>query len=290
MTVQQIATLLPYLIGGLFSLALALFLLSLYHLRRGRTGQYWRLRRQAGQFGGKLFLTSLALFIVTLALAFYSGLAAIAFRGINNLFAPETPVLRGVALPTASPTDMDTPSPTAVISATPTFTVTPTPTPTIPTPEASPTPTPTATLTATITQTPTVTLTPTATYESVLRLTPPFSARHPRPDARIQITAADDAVSSTQTPLQPRTTFNAGVKRIYLFMNYQAMDDGVAWTRVLYRDGVPVQGQAYLWSMGESGAGFFFFGSDDGYLPGSYEARIYLDDVEVSRFAFTITT
>lgn len=291
MTVQQIATLLPYLIGGLFLLASALFLLSLYHLRRGRTGQYWRLRRQAGQFGGKLFLTSLVLFALALALAFYSGLATIAFRGINNLFAPNPPVLQGVALPTITSTSTETPIPTATSEMTATFTPTLTPTrpTTTPTIEPTSTSTPTLTLTATASQTPTITPTPTSTYESVLRLTPPFSTRHARPEASIQITAADETISSSQTPLQPRTTFNAGVKRIYLFMNFQGMDNGVAWTRILYRDDVAIQGQAYLWSMGEHGAGFFFFGSEEGYLPGSYEVRLYVGDLEVNRFAFTIT-
>jgi hypothetical protein len=289
MTVQQIATLLPYLIGGLFLLAFASFLLSVYHLRRGRTGQYWRLRRQAGQFGGKLFLTSLVLFVLALALALYSGLAAIAFRGINNLFAPNPPVLQGVALPTITSTVTETPIPTATTRATVTDTPTLTPTRITSTPEPTATSTPTLTLTPTLTQTPTITPTPTSTYESVLRLTPPFSTRHARPEASIQITAADEAISSSQTPLQPRTIFSAGVKRIYLFMNYQGMDDGVAWTRVLYRDDVAVQGQAYLWSMGENGASFFFFGSEDGYVPGSYEVRLYLGDTEVNRFAFTIT-
>lgn len=289
MTVQQITTLLPYIIGGLFLLAFALFFWSLYHLRRGRTGQYWRLRRQAGQFGGKLFLASLALFILALSLMFYSGLAAIAFRGINNLFAPGTPALQGVALPTETATGTEIATLTSTATVTTTTTPTPTERPSTPTPEPSLTPTLTATLTPTNTQTPTITPTPTSTFESVLNLTPPYSTRYARPDAKIQITAADDALSSSQTPLQPRNTFTAGVKRIYLFMNFQGMDDGVAWTRVLYRDNVPVQGQAYLWGMGENGVGFFFFGSEDGYLPGSYEVRLYLDDEEVSRFAFTIT-
>ncbi len=291
MTVQQIATLLPYLIGGLFLLAFASFLLSLYQLRRGRTGQYWRIRRQAGQFGGKLFLTSLVLFGVALALAFYSGLTAIAFRGLNNLFAPNAPVLQGVALPTITSTSTETTEPTATtrVTSTPAPTLTPTIITSTPTPEPTSTSTPTLTLTPTETLTPTITPTPTATYESVLRLTPPFSTRRARPEASIQITAADEAISASKTPLQPRTTFTAGVKRIYLFMNYQAMDDGVAWTRVLYRDDVAVQGQAYLWSMGENGASFFFFGSEDGYLPGGYEVRLYLGDEEINRFAFTIT-
>ena len=53
--------------------------------------------------------------------------------------------------------------------------------------------------------------------------------------------------------------------------------------------GAAVYVAAYRVAMLTSGAGFFFFGSEDGYLPGSYEVRLYVGDVEVSRFAFTIT-
>ena len=66
------------------------------------------------------------------------------------------------------------------------------------------------------------------------------------------------------------------------------MDEGVVWSRVLYRDGQAVQGQAYLWSQDESGESFFFFGNEAGYPPGEYEVRIYLGDHEVSRFDFTV--
>jgi len=50
----------------------------------------------------------------------------------------------------------------------------------------------------------------------------------------------------------------------------------------------PVQGQAYLWSQGSEGDSFFFFGSADGYAPGSYEVRLFLGNTEVSRFPFVI--
>jgi hypothetical protein len=66
------------------------------------------------------------------------------------------------------------------------------------------------------------------------------------------------------------------------------MDDGVAWSRVLYRDNQPIQGQAYLWSQGQEGSSFFFFGNEDGYEAGDYQVRLFLGEEEVSRFTFTI--
>ena len=84
MTARLIATILPYVIVAMLALALALFVLALQQLRRGRTGPYWRLRRQAGERGGQLFLASVTLFGLAFALAFFSGLADLALDGIRR--------------------------------------------------------------------------------------------------------------------------------------------------------------------------------------------------------------
>jgi hypothetical protein len=119
-------------------------------------------------------------------------------------------------------------------------------------------------------------------------LTPPAIARTARPGAAIDITGADIEIGSDNGPVQNRSEFPAGITRIYFFIRYRAMDDGVGWARVLYRDGVAVQGQAYLWSQGRQGASFFFFGNEEGYPPGDYDVRLFLGDTESSRFAFMI--
>jgi len=288
MTAQEIATLLPSVLGALFIVALALLLLALFHLRRGRAGPYWRLRRQASVLGFRLLLASLGLFALTVALAFYSGLAALAFRGLDSLFAGRAAGAVGVVVPTVTVTvlltDTPEPSPTRRPTRAPTSAAAvPTATDT-----AVPTPTPSPTLTPPATATPTLTATPTATYEAMLNLLPPPALATARPGALVEVAAADDAISANQTPLQPRSAFAAGVDRLYFFIIYRDMTDGAAWSRVLYRDGVPIQGQAYLWSLGAEGASFFFFGSADGYAPGSYEVRMFLGEREVSRFPFTV--
>ena len=298
MTAQQIATLATYTIAGLFGLAGLLLLAALQQLRVGRRGPYWRLRRQAGRRGGRLLITAVILFALALALAFYSGLAAVALRGEDGLallLGRGRPAYAGVVVPTftATPdqtaTVTDTPTPTDTATTVPT-TIRPTSEPATHTPThtATLTHTPTITPTATETHTPTITFTPSPTFEVTLRLTPPPSNRTPRPNASVQIIAADDTVTENQTPREPRAEFAAGITRIYLFISYERMDNGVAWSRVLYREGVPVQGQAYLWSLGEAGGSYFFFGNAAGYAAGSYEARLYLGDDEVSRFAFTV--
>ncbi|MBZ0298955.1 MAG: hypothetical protein K8J31_04395 [Anaerolineae bacterium] len=277
MTAQQIASLLTYIILGLFGVSSVLFFISLGQLRRGRRGPYWRMRRQASQRGGVLFLASVGLFAVALALAFYSGLAALAVRGVDDFFRAGRSGLVGVIVPTetatlnvtltSTPTETATLTPTTVPTVTiePTETAAPTRTNT-PEDTASPTPSATPTLTAT----PSATVTATSTVDSVLNLTPPSTGVSARPGASIRITAADSLVAWDNGPVQPRTSFEAGIERVYLFFDYEKMDDGVAWSRVLYRDGQAVQGQAYLWSQGESGRSFFFFGNIDGYPPGDY--------------------
>ncbi len=298
MTGQQIATLLTYIIIGLFALTCLLFLLALQQLHRGRRGPYWRLRRQAGQRGGKLLITAVVLFVFTLALALYSGLAAVALRGGDGLallFGRGRPAYAGVVVPTFSPTPDEQPTftptltPTLTATTVPTLTTLPSVTPTS-SPTLSPTHTltPTVTLTPTETPTPTITFTPSPTFEVTLRLTPLPNSRTARQNARIQIIAADATVTRNQTPVEPRAQFPAGIRRIYLFINYEQMDNGVGWSRVLYREGIPVQGQAYLWSLGEAGGSYFFFGHENGYAPGSYEVRLYLGDNEMSRFSFII--
>jgi hypothetical protein len=292
MSAQQIATLIPYVIVGVFLLALLLFVLALQQLRRGRRGPYWRIRRRASQRGGILFLISVGMFAITFALAFYSGLAAIAFRGLDDFINRRPSGLTGVIVPSDTPTlDVtltDTPTATHTQTATtvPTVTAQPTATSTATSTSTSvPTETPPATHTPTATNTPT----PTPTVDSVLQLIPPAPGIPAQPGAMVRITAADSAISANNTPIQPTTTFESGIARIYLFVSFQDMDDGVAWSRVLYRDNQPIQGQAYLWSQGADGSSFFFFGNEDGYEPGDYQVRLFLGEEEISRFAFTIS-
>lgn len=288
MTTRLLASLLPYIIIGLFALGVLTFLISLQQLRRGRTGPYWRIRRAAGQRGGQLFLFSIALLGIAGVLALFSGLADLAYRRLTGTLRsdPDAPI--GVVLPTLTVTRLYTLAPTA--SSTPSATVTATPTATqqTDTPRPSATAQPSATLTLTSTTPPSTTPTATATFESVLALTPAPSERQPRAGASIEIAAAAASISPDQQPVDAATQFPAGLRRIYLFMDYQRMDDGVSWSRILFRDGVPIQGQTYLWSLGEAGSSSFFFGSDQGYPAGAYEVRLFVGEAEVSRFAFAV--
>jgi hypothetical protein len=290
----DVARFIPYIILALLGLALLLFIVAVQLLRRGRTAPFWRLRRTAGQRGGQLFLLSIALFGLAVALAVFSGFAALAVGRIDVFFNPQrgpddlygiAPTALTAAAVAASHTSAP-PTPTAA-PTTPTTarlaTNTPPPTATY-TPSASPTiaatATPAATATATYTASP--------TFETALKLGIPYGARPPAEDATLRIVAADNTLSDNQTPVEPREIFESGLRRIYLFTSFRGMENGVAWSRILYRDGVAVQGSTLLWAMGEEGSTYFYFGSPTDYPPGTYRVELWLGSRLASSFDFVI--
>lgn len=284
MVVRELAALLPYIISGMLALAVALFLVSIYLLRRGRTGSYWRLRREAGQRGGQLLLASVALIVVAIALALFSGLADVAYTQLRNFLNRDSDIPKGVSLPSATPTSRLTSTTTPTQTTTPSYTPQDTSTPL---PSLTPSLLPTVTSTATETALPSLTPTPIPTAQDILIITPQTEGRPPNENAALTITGvANDLLSNTA--IQPDDSFAAGIHRIYITFDYQQMNSGVAWTRILYRDGQPIQGQSYLWSLGSSGSTHFFFGNESGYPAGDYEVRLFLAGQETSRFTFRI--
>lgn len=277
---REFAVMLPSVLLGLFALATALFLLSLQQLRRGRTGLYWRQRRQAGQRGGQLFIAALALYALTAAIAILSGLADIAYTELRNRLSADSDAPKGVSLPSATPTPRITlpPSPTPTFTATATFTLTPT---------ASPSATASATPTPSLTPTATPTATATATFADAITVVPLADARPPNANAALRLITVARGVMNNQ-PLEADTQFAAGIRAIYVFMTYANMRPGDSWSRVLYRDGVAVQGSSYRWGQGATGETYFFFANADGYPPGEYAVRLFLGNAEASEITFFI--
>ncbi len=283
--VRELAQALPYIIVGLFILALLLFLVSLQQLRRGRTGSYWRLRREAGQRGGQLFLISLALFVLAIAIAIFSGLGDLAYQRLRQALESNNPdIVHGVALSSATVSAPASPTPTTTKTPSPTLTRTPQPNTATP----SSTPLPTSTSTPSTTYTPTVTLTPSATFEVTLAVTLPTSAVQVASTAGVDITSAALDVASDGTGVNPGNSFAAGAKRLYFFIQFHDMTPGVTLTRVLYREGIPVQAQTSLWSMDAAGSSYFFFGSEAGYPVGAYEIKLFAGQTLLSTFAFRL--
>lgn len=268
---------LPYITGALFALALLLLAVSLRLFRRSRTDVFWRNRRDASRRGLQLFMTALVLFLA-------SGVAclmtALTIMIEDNQTVAATPI---IGLPdTASPTPVDATNTMPATSPTQ-----PNPAETI-TPEVSPTPAPTivVVITAAPVNTPPPTLFPTFTPNA-----PPLtSSVTPHPRASLEITALDDRVSNEGTPIESRTIFTADIDRIYFFVDYRNMDEGVLWKRYLYFEGELIESGDYLWGQDRNGADYFFFGRDGGFEPGDYEIQLVIGDqaIPVSTATFRV--
>lgn len=294
--------------GGLFALAILLFLVSLRLFRRSRRDVFWRRRREAGQRGWRLFLLAFTLLLISGATC-ASTLVISAMRGeedvdgtptVSDLAAGQLSVsptaaegdtLEAIAAITSTETldpllltvpPVDSPAPQVEPSATPTG-----PPAILPTSQPPP-PVTVVTVIATPGSTPTHTPFPTFTPHA----RPLASDVTPAPDARLEITALDDEVTNALLPVDPATSFPAGTERIYLFVAFENMTQGVLWRRELYRDEELIEGNSYLWGLPTEGRTSFFLGSDPAFAPGSYEIRLYLGDTStpVSRMSFTIDT
>ncbi len=117
---------------------------------------------------------------------------------------------------------------------------------------------------------------------------PPVSTVTPQPNAAIRITALDDQISNSLTPVNPRAAFRAGTTRIYFFVEFTDMTRGVLWRRELYRNAVLIDSGSYLWGLEPAGTSYFFFGNDRGFAPGDYDIRLFIgsgsDPVNMASF------
>ncbi len=159
----------------------------------------------------------------------------------------------------------------------------PTPTPFTPTATPTATPRPTHTPTATATRRPTATPpfipTPTPVVpvpESAL--TPIPSAVPAGPEARITIITLAAGRDEEGQPVDPGTRFPPGRHRVYLFVTYSGMRDGLAWTFAVYHDGELVASDTRLWEWGPEGNASLYYTPPDGYQTGIYEMRVFIEE------------
>jgi hypothetical protein len=279
---ESIRNALPMITGALFALALFLFVISLRLFRRSRRDVYWRNRRNAGQRGWRLFVVAFGLFSCGGMFCVFTILSLVLFDedGVSSASPPtelalivSTATMDGDQAITQSPSN----TPEALAST--------------PTAQPSPPPENLATpnviiITATPVFTPTATLFPTFTPQ----FTPADSMITPLPNAEIRITALDDQITEGFTPINPRASFEAGVNRVYLFVEFRGMAKGILWRRALYRGDEWIDGGEYIWGQASEGTGYFFFGDDDGFEPGQYEIRLFIgqSDVPITIMPFTV--
>ncbi len=238
----------PYALGIIAVVAL----LNVYtNLRQWRTAPYFRLRKQGLNQGLRW---------AAILLAAGVGIA-LALTARSSIPAPSLSFRRGdETMPTAIASSSDN-NPQGNMAASPMPTVTPAP-PTItpPPPTASPT-------------------APIATIESVV--TPPA-------DATINITAISSDISTGLVPINPGTQFAVGIPRVYFFLQFENMADGMSWSRVLTRDGDVIRSESESWERGESGTAYYWFAAQGGWPTGQYEIQFFVGDTLLTTAAFEV--
>ena len=124
--------------------------------------------------------------------------------------------------------------------------------------------------------------------EADVAVTPLESSVTPPAAAALTITAVDSQTTADLQPVAPSDVLPEGARRVYFWLSYAGMVDGVAWQRVLLREGTAIQGGAYLWASGADGSTVYFFGDAEGFTPGDYEIRVALGAREVASYPFRI--
>jgi len=217
--------------------------LTVFQLVKARRAPYYVMRRDALAQAKRWMLAALvaqALAVVLLFVILY--LTAL----VPTSVAAPTVTLTSVPTPTSTlrPTRTPTTAPTRRPTATPPFI--PTPTQAIPLPEPA--------------------------------LSPLPSAVPAGEDARIAIITLAAGLDDGGQPVDPGAEFPPGDHRVYLFVSYEGLADGVAWTFAVYHEGEFLDGTTQLWEWGEQGTTYFDYKPPQGYEPGVYEMRLFIED------------
>ncbi|GAB4436262.1 MAG: hypothetical protein Kow00120_03300 [Anaerolineae bacterium] len=96
-------------------------------------------------------------------------------------------------------------------------------------------------------------------------------------------------ITTRRTPIDPGTRFAPSFTCIYVFFEHRAIDWGLSWTAVLYRDGALIGAESRRWSSERDGWGFYFFcRPEGGYVAGDYEIQFFLADTLAARARFVV--
>lgn len=252
------------LAGVLLSLAFAFLA-----WREARLARYLILRRAAERRASRWLWTAIALAV---SLGAMNGLAR---SGFHLPFEIPPPGWTKRFFPSPAFTSSPVPSPTVtpLIEISPTPTRTPRPSPS-PAPGPSPSPSPTA-----------------LPYPPTL-LTPIPQAAPAPPNARFFDLVLTDACDARGRPLRipspPPTTFPTGTIRICGRFRVENMPVGAVWTVAWYRDGELEDSSTLLWNGAPGLPGYIYNTRPEGFPPGQWEVRLYIEDRLQVRVGFEV--
>lgn len=109
-------------------------------------------------------------------------------------------------------------------------------------------------------------------------MAPPAAQATPAENISMRVAAISEGLTTDFQALNPRETFEVGVRRLYFFIHFRNMNSGILWRPALFKDGAYLDGGTYLWGLQAEGESYFFFGRSSGFEAGSYEIRIYIGD------------
>jgi hypothetical protein len=230
----------PFLLGLVVTIA---FIAMISNFRRARKAPYFRIRQQATRRAWRWLL------IVILG-----GAGIIAGINIRRALPPFD--LQSLLPATASP-------------AAP---------PALPSPGAGSPGTPLATRNL-IDEPPTITpIPPTATVSPTPFISTIESDVTPPADATLSIMAISSGISANLDPVDEGTTFPVGTPRIYYWVAYENMENGLSWSRVLLLNGTVVRSESEAWERGTEGVAYYWFDAQGGWPTGAYEIQFYIGE------------
>jgi len=124
--------------------------------------------------------------------------------------------------------------------------------------------------------------TPSPTFES------PVSTPTEEWGGSFQTPILAQGVSEDNLPLEAGEVFPEGTKQVYLFFSYTGMEKGRPWTQTWYRGEQEVWSQTKPWRLGGEGSAWTYMELTEGFPPGEYEVRLYIDRRLQQRVEFTV--
>ncbi|NLH06453.1 MAG: hypothetical protein GX484_02500 [Chloroflexi bacterium] len=247
---SAIVYILPVILGLVAVIAL---ITAFTNFRRARTAPYFRIRRQSSQKAWRwtlvLILASAGAFAAVQAQQFVEP---VELASLLPSAATDTPTFSPLTFPTST-IDLSL-TPKDILEGPPTIT------PTEPPPTLSPTPY-------------------IATIQSTV--TPPS-------DATLTNTGISSGLSPDLQPVNVGDVFPVGTPRIYFWVEFDNMVNGVSWSRALLLDGRVVRTESEAWERGEEGVAYYWFDAQGGWPTGRYEVQFFIGDKLVDSATYQV--
>ena len=84
-------------------------------------------------------------------------------------------------------------------------------------------------------------------------------------------------VTEEYEAVDARQLFAEGTYTLYATFDYEGLDDGMVWSWIWRRDGEILEGGNEVWVYGQEGPGYIFFNPEEGFQAGQYSLDIWVN-------------